>query len=503
MNQVVSADALAQEAQRHVKTRHWDQALEGWERLKAFFPNDLRGYRGSSDALQQLGRHREADIVLERGMAVDPNDLAIASDHAWLATRLRAHVEALQRWEAVMNRHPEDAVSYIGFAVVLRSLKRMRLAETVLIAARTKFPLSTRIAVDLARIAEADDRLDEALDRWRDVMANFPNSTAGYVGAAEALRKLRRTDEALEIVEGVVERFPASYELAFQLAAIATQRGCWEEALEHWASIAQRFPDNPEVARQVAHGIGEVELGRRLRRLDDEQVAAAAITPMASPQATPDVAVEPTLELLDKFENIGFDCEFGLVQRQLRLEPLSLLRWAGSSLRGLIKAFEQDFDGLGDASRTSMEIRQGEYVYGSREYEMILHTFIREADADRDTLFKTLCQRMAFLRRKFLEDLSDARKILVYKASSELNDQLMERLFQATRRLGPNRLMVVKVEEVDVHDPCWLQPMHDGLAVGYRPLVPNRPDEWKLLQKSWISLCEMAQQHYGVANPTR
>jgi hypothetical protein len=54
-------------------------------------------------------------------------------------------------------------------------------------------------------------------------------------------------------------------------------------------------------------------------------------------------------DIAARCESIGRNCEFGLVQRNLNLEPVSLLRWAGSETpAGLIDGLHHDFAGLAE-----------------------------------------------------------------------------------------------------------------------------------------------------------
>ena len=55
----------------------------------------------------------------------------------------------------------------------------------------------------------------------------------------------------------------------------------------------------------------------------------------------------PTRDLMLRFESLGQNCEFGLVQRRCGSEPLGLLRFASTPLPHLLAAFEGGFEGLG------------------------------------------------------------------------------------------------------------------------------------------------------------
>src|ERR1700680_444017 len=51
-------------------------------------------------------------------------------------------------------------------------------------------------------------------------------------------------------------------------------------------------------------------------------------------------------ELLSCFESIGFDCEFGVVQRYAAVESLDLFRYASVSAPAFVSGVESRFEGL-------------------------------------------------------------------------------------------------------------------------------------------------------------
>jgi len=51
-------------------------------------------------------------------------------------------------------------------------------------------------------------------------------------------------------------------------------------------------------------------------------------------------------ELLRNFENLGCNCEFGLLQRYAGVESMGLLRWSSCSPKSVIAALENHFDGF-------------------------------------------------------------------------------------------------------------------------------------------------------------
>lgn len=500
MSDDVDVLKLRERAEAASRDRAWAASLPLWEALRAASPDDPRGYLAGAQALRELGRGKEAQVVLQEGVRQLPDDLSLAAEGAWMSTRSGATAAAATAWEDIITRFPQEAVGYIGLSATLIDIKRLHIADVVLLGARALFPGSTRIAVDCARVSESRDRLEEARERWLDVIEKFPSATAGYAGLTRVLVRLERPDDAEAMIEKAVQMFPDDLDLAVAHAEHAMRMRRWEEATGRWRHVLNDFTLSASVRQRANSGIGEVELSRKLDAVDaphgpglmvrDESEHDASIVP--NPNQPADI------RLLTRVQGMGHDCEFGLLQRQHGFEPLSLLRWTGSRPSGLIQALENDFDGLGDPSRSAIEVRGGEYVFGSYEYEMITHTFMQQGMTDKESLFEKLCTRMSYLKRKFLEDLEEGGKVLLYKAPPNLDDDSLERLYASLQRHGSNFLLVTKVHDYD-DDRHFIEQPKDGMIIAYRPPTAIRFDNWTAATESWLTILRMSLDEFRLS----
>jgi hypothetical protein len=163
--------------------------------------------------------------------------------------------------------------------------------------------------------------------------------------------------------------------------------------------------------------------------------------------------------LMSSFESIGVDCEFGFVQRHFGIEPLGLLRFAGTGfLSNLLRLFETDFAGLGDpgsltASARDTEIyRPGdtplvvnEYFIHDDKLIFSFHTWRGPADVSEEQSRAENETKLRFLKRKLLEELEDGEKIWLLKTTggaevyeafafhSVINRKARNKLFWVTR----------------------------------------------------------------------
>jgi Glycosyltransferase 61 len=206
-------------------------------------------------------------------------------------------------------------------------------------------------------------------------------------------------------------------------------------------------------------------------------------------------------DILSRFEALGDNCEFGLVQRMGGIEPLGLLRFAGffipieQRLNRLIEALERDFSGLGDLEtlHITLEGRIGhkEYIVRESAYGLMYHTFLSEKDGDIDTVRRRQSTHLRFLRRKLLDDMVEASKIFVWKTNIEQSSIDTLRLFEALQRFGNSRLLWV-TQGAHAQSTGTVEQLAPGLLHGYVDrFAPynNAPD---ISFEAWLMVCANA-----------
>lgn len=177
------------------------------------------------------------------------------------------------------------------------------------------------------------------------------------------------------------------------------------------------------------------------------------------------------------FESLGDNCEFGLVQRHARVEPLGLLRFAGMSLGKLVAALEAKLDGLGTIDTVTVypagEPGHRELMVHETWLDTRYHTFVSEGKITAGELRERETKRLGFLRRKMLDDLAVGEKIWVWRELGMTDPARLQPLVNVLRSFGPNILLWV-VEADDDHPPGHRRAsgrrFHQGIRRASRPL---------------------------------
>ncbi len=129
-------------------------------------------------------------------------------------------------------------------------------------------------------------------------------------------------------------------------------------------------------------------------------------------------AREPTdRALLEGFESLGWNAEFGFVQRRVLAEPAGLLRWTSAPLGAavLAEALDAALYGVGDPAQIAVTAHDDAWIatdlrWGFRtETHVPLHALSGEAVREREAAVRTM------LRARLLDTLREGRRLLVYR----------------------------------------------------------------------------------------
>ena len=262
---------------------------------------------------------------------------------------------------------------------------------------------------------------------------------------------------------------------------------------QDWVSLTFRHPDAARPTdingvpdhRELALAFETITLFRRLDRtaLSEPSSADAGV-------AGGSLDDLPLDQLMMRFESLGENCEFGLAQRRCGAEPLGLLRFASAPLPVLLAALKARFEGVGDTDQIEVRVsgNRQEYLVVDRRYGFLYHPWVLVGEADPEDIRRREEKRLPFLKRKLIEDLTEARKIFVYRGMRRLPQPLILRLVAAMREYGPSTLLWVELQD-DEHPAGTVEPLTAGLLKGYIDRFAPGENAHALSLDCWITLC--------------
>ena len=193
-----------------------------------------------------------------------------------------------------------------------------------------------------------------------------------------------------------------------------------------------------------------------------------------------------------RFESLGDNCEFGLVQRKAGAEPLGLLRFSSAPPDILLAALRSRFDGMGE----DLHVRPGpsgrDYMVEDRRTRFVYHAWVSVGSMGPEEIVRRETRRVPFLVRKLIEDLTLGEKLFVYH-SPRCDAAMAAALAEAVRSYGPGTLL--RVSPADPANPPgsvrWDGP---GLMRGYVDRFAPGENAYDFSFDCWMTLCREARR---------
>ncbi|MGD9478993.1 tetratricopeptide repeat protein [Shinella sp. G-2] len=435
---------------------------------------------------------QEQRLQLTRRMRVfsaNGREFALTAEEAHARQVAGELSAALDLWEDVRARWPQDAAAYVGAASCARQLGQIDRAETITAEGLSRFPAERNLISEAAQNLQARGDWTGSVAMWERIVDRNDAQPVWLHIYGHALLICGEYDR----LEAALKRFRALYPKKSSFisleAMLASEREDWETAVRLWQGFREAFPNEPVGWEHYGRAHQELEYARMAECGDDHSVA-----PME--QVKVDILDdEEARQLLIGFEGLGSDCEFGLAQRRFGAEPLSLLRFNAVTFGGLMTGLATRFDGMGLQENTEMiTLANGEYFVRDRRWGLGMHTFKFVGQIDGDLLFRKFCERVVFLRDKLLSDLGEGRKVFVFFAPGlALSDVKM--LHAALREVGPVKLLHVTTADSALAQGLaaeggGIDVVAPDLYIGYLSRTGRTATgAWDIAFDDWLTVC--------------
>ncbi len=208
----------------------------------------------------------------------------------------------------------------------------------------------------------------------------------------------------------------------------------------------------------------------------------------ASPPASPP---QEASDLIQGFEGLGDNCEFGLVQRYCGAEPLGLFRFSSVRIDALIHALDTDFSEYGGPDDLEVLVAPTGRLFGhSRRYGFPYNTSDFVEQTAPESIHRRELGKVAYLKRRLLEDLAEGEKIFVRKGGAEDSPEAVAALARAIRRHGPGRLLHVRA---DATGAGTVSRRDETLMIGHVRRFAPYVTAYDIDLASWLDLCRRAR----------
>ena len=216
------------------------------------------------------------------------------------------------------------------------------------------------------------------------------------------------------------------------------------------------------------------------------------------------VAAMALSDVMLQFESLGQNCEFGLVQRHFRAEPLGLFRFSSTPLSKLLLALEHKLNGLGEPGSLTVGISPGgqELMVEDRRFGFLYHAWVKTGEQTIEAVEDRELRRLPFLKRKLLQDLQLAEKVFVFHAMRPIPEEEVFPLAAILQCYGPNTLLFVTLADHD-HAAGTVEIRSPGFLVGYLDRFAPPDNAMDASFEAWASICRQADHIHRATAATR
>jgi hypothetical protein len=204
--------------------------------------------------------------------------------------------------------------------------------------------------------------------------------------------------------------------------------------------------------------------------------------------------------LVQMFESLGENCDLGVVQRAVGLEPFGLFRFSACNAAVVAELLRDRFEKLFDADDLWLDVvgERREYWVKSRNTHFEAHTN-RFADQHQEEVVRRgELDRMRYLKAHLLKDLTRGKKLFVYKGQSDL--ATLRSVAEALQLYGKNTLLWIDLAHPG-RPPTDVQRDSEHLLTGSLSRFGLYDDGPSLPIDEWVRLCGQAYRLWKNEEP--
>jgi hypothetical protein len=203
--------------------------------------------------------------------------------------------------------------------------------------------------------------------------------------------------------------------------------------------------------------------------------------------------------LLQHFVGLGENCDLGVVQRAIGIEPFGLFRFGACNATDLVELLRTRLHRLAEPEDLWLEQGpRGEYWVKSRHCSFASHTDRYVGRNDPSMVLAAQIEKTRYLKAKLIRELSRARKLFVFKGQTDI--AVIREIVAQLRTYGPNCLLWVCVADA-AHLPGSVERLSDGLLRGFVSRFGTYDEGPSLPVDEWVAVCANAYRLSRNAEP--
>ena len=243
--------------------RRYGEAEAHWRGSLATAPDDLAAFSGLLRILRLRLRLLDAETLVADGLRRWPGARQLALESARIAAQRESYPEAARRYHRVLAMPGAAADLLEELAQTLVAQHRFSAGTAVLQRLATAAPSEARWREALARAAEAEGDVEEALVHWREVLHLEPRHLRARVAIGRLLEDAARLSEAEAVFRDLAEVHREAIEPYCELGRMATFQASFGAAIAWLERPTTMRPDDPGAAALLVRALAGLNRFRK------------------------------------------------------------------------------------------------------------------------------------------------------------------------------------------------------------------------------------------------
>ena len=198
-----SPEARLLRARLASRAEEWDSAASLWHAVAAESPSSFEAWFRLGEAHYRRDDFAAAEGALEHAARLQPaGRTGVQVLLARIASGARQWERAAERWAGVAKLSPQSFEAHLRLGEAAVKLDRAEEAERSFRAALAAKPGQRPALRQLALLLQSQERWDEAIQGWKQYLAQHSRAFDGWLGLAAACVEVRRDGEA-EVALGI------------------------------------------------------------------------------------------------------------------------------------------------------------------------------------------------------------------------------------------------------------------------------------------------------------
>lgn len=233
--------------------KQWQEAIIAWQQLSEKFPNMMSAKIELAESYKQLNELDKAQEIYQTIIQKDNNHFDAYLNLARLLMKKGEFSQALQIWSKIKDKWQNKINGHLGMAICYKNLSEYEKACQTIEQAFSILPNNPQLLDELVDVIYRSQDYQKGYDKLEKLV--FDNVEMLEYQKARLLVKLKKFDEAEQKFKAVVEQYPNFARVYLGFADFYKEQRRDKENIPLLQSAYEKFPENQSIVARFIQSL--------------------------------------------------------------------------------------------------------------------------------------------------------------------------------------------------------------------------------------------------------